>query len=304
MPRDYEAEAYLSMVGRARKASDDLVHRHLLLAVKLAGQYRGRGVSYADLIGEANLALVQAARNYPNSLAKANGVLFGKYAARAIRNRLIEAIRRAEPVHINHTAWAALNKVRAEEGTDEEIAASTGGLLSVDTIRYLRGLVKALDAVSLEEPLYWQAHGEPVTPADVAADPSQNVEEEVLASLERQELRERLREALSKVGGLGQLAISLRFGIEPPGFSEVSLDAVLQVCQRERVLESGMARMRRRMTADDNTRAGAVVSGDRRYPVSLIYSKFGPGRAARIERDQSLWRRVASEPPPAVLGAK
>src|SRR5690606_11119378 len=104
------------------------------------------------------------------------------------------------------------------------------------------GLVKALNAVSLEEPLYWQAHGEPVTPADMVADPSQDVEEEVLASLERQELRERLREALSKVGGLGQLAISLRFGIEPPGFSEASLDTVLQVCQRVHILESGLAR--------------------------------------------------------------
>lgn len=303
MPRDYEAEAYLSMVGQACKAYDDVIHRHLLMAVKLAGQYRDRGVSYADLIGEANLALVKAARDYPKSRAKANGVSFGKYAARAIRNRLIEAIRKAEPVHINHTAWAALSKVRAEEETDEEIAASTGGLLSVDTIRYLRGLVKALDAVSLEEPLYWQAHGEPVTPADVVADPSQDVEEEVLASLERQELRERLREALSKVGGLGQLAISLRFGIEPPGFSEVSLDAVLQVCERGTILENGIARMRRRMTVDDNTRTRAVVSGDRRYPVSLIYSKFSPGRAARIERDQNLWRRVASQPPPAVLDA-
>lgn len=303
MPRDYEAEAYLSMVGRARKASDDLVHRHLLLAVKLAGQYRDRGVSYADLIGEANLALVQAARDYPNSLAKANGVPFGKYAARAIRNRLIEAIRRAEPVHINHIAWAALNKVRAEEGTDEEIAASTGGLLSVDTIRYLRGLVKALAVASFDEPWQELSGGGFTTLADITPDPGQNVEEEVLASLERQELRERLREALSKVGGLGQLAISLRFGIEPPGFSEVSLDAVLQVCQRERVLESGMARMRRRMTADDNTRAGAVVSGDRRYPVSLIYSKFGPGRPARIERDKNIWRRVASEPPPAAVDA-
>lgn len=303
MPWDHEADAYIRDLDTAPVKSEDPILQFLRMAVKLAGEYRGRGVSYADLIGEANLALVEAARAYPTSRAKANGVPFGKYAARVIRNSLLDALRKAEPVHFNVTAWQALNRVRNEEGTDEEISADVGGLLAPETVRYLRGLVKALAVASFDEPWQELSGGGFTTLADITPDPSQNVEEDVLDSLERQELRRRLEEVMDGLPDLPKLAMSLRFGIRPPGLSEVSLDAVLQVCTKSHHWHNGIERMRRRMTQDDNTRAGAVVRGRGKYPTSRIFSKFGPGRPARIERDKNLWRRVASEPPPAAVDA-
>lgn len=304
MPKDWEAEPYLAQVGRYRKATgDDLVTSHLLLAVKLAGEYRGRGVSYADLIGEANLALVRAARDYPQSKAKANGVPFSKYAARAIRNALLDAIRKNELVSINTEAWQAMR--RCEQGDDdEEVAKATGGLLNVKTVRYLRQLADALRAATTwDAPQGMLRHGGEVTLADTTPDPSQDVEAQVLDALERERLRAELAEAIGKLPPLPRLAVSLRFGIEAPGISEVAMESVLRVCERDHHLENGMARMRKVVMRHEGDGSGTVVSGRRTGVVSRIDSPLGPGKSARISRDEDLWRRLASQPPPAAVGA-
>lgn len=304
MPRDFEVAPYLAQVGQAQaRAKNDLVLSHLLLAVKLAGQYRNRGVSYADLVGEANLALVEAARDYPKSKAKAAGVPFATYAARAIRCALLDAIRMAEPAHVERNAWLLMRRCESAElsgHSEEAIAAELG--LPAPKVRRLLDLARTLrTTVAWDDPLD-AGEEDSGTFADVAPDPSADVEGQVLGAIEREGLRRQLAEAIESLPETQRLAISLKFAIPVASLPEVALDTVLRGCESSSYTENGMARMRK-VVRHEGDGSGAVVSGRRPGVVSRIDSPLGPGKPARIRRDEDFWRRIASQPPPAVLVA-
>lgn len=298
MPRDAVAERWLTEVGKAKKitSSDDLVLSHLLLATKLAGRYRGRGVDYADLIGEANLALVEAARAWPRSKVKQKGMPFSLYAQKVIRNRLITAVIKAEPVSIEAHAWFLMKKGEKDEtGSDEDIAANLG--VSVKRIRHLRRLAHGLKrAVHWEDPVNSE---EDLTYAEVVPDAAQDVEETVLAAMEREEVRRELIMAVDDLPPAARLAVSLRFGMETPSMTTLSFDEVLRVSAGTHNVDNGTRRLREKVKAD-----GRLVSEDRKPFVSLTYSPFRPGSEARILRDKNKWRSIASEQAPPGLATR
>jgi RNA polymerase sigma factor (sigma-70 family) len=67
--------------------SDTLITGNLGLAWKLAGEYRGRGLDYDDLVQEGTLGLIRAARTFDAS----RGVPFSAYAVMWIRIHLARA---------------------------------------------------------------------------------------------------------------------------------------------------------------------------------------------------------------------
>ncbi|HEY8369200.1 MAG TPA: sigma-70 family RNA polymerase sigma factor [Thermodesulfobacteriota bacterium] len=80
----------LTAVEQARREAEGrLAAGHLRLAVFLARRYAGRGVPLADLIQEASLALIRAARRYDYR----SGARFATYATPFVRQALARSVR-------------------------------------------------------------------------------------------------------------------------------------------------------------------------------------------------------------------
>ncbi|TSC79956.1 MAG: RNA polymerase primary sigma factor [Candidatus Peregrinibacteria bacterium Gr01-1014_25] len=130
--------------ANAAATSDDLEQRsmafarekqefaaaNLRLAAALAKKYRGRGLSYADLIQEANRGLMEAVEKFDHRL----GYKFSTYASWWIRQSLQRAliVHREVPVYL-HEQFKALRSTRetlradlAREPGDEELCKALG----------------------------------------------------------------------------------------------------------------------------------------------------------------------------------
>lgn len=297
MPWDQEAEVYLRTASQYRHVSreEDPILGGLRLAIRIAGQYRGRGVDYADLIGEAQYALIVATRQYPRSKAAANGVSRTTYVARAIHHHLLRIVREAAPVHIPQDAWQHAQRVASRDGSDESIAAEVG--LSVQQVRRLRQVARMLEPPKRwDEPAREDEDG-PFTLAEVIPDPDEDVEAKALRDMELAQLRREMAAAVAALPPVARLAISLSFAVPVPQAAAVSLQDVVQASIAHN-RENGLARLRRRMPRDAST---GVVQEGRSGAVHLAYSPVRPGSEARRRRDQALWRRLAGEPAPKAL---
>ncbi len=83
-------EAQLLEHARAgdRRALDRLLRAHLPYVRKVAGEYRGRGVAYEDLVAEGSVGLLEAVPRY----APTHGTRFITYATWWIRKRILAAM--------------------------------------------------------------------------------------------------------------------------------------------------------------------------------------------------------------------
>src|SRR5205807_200063 len=73
---------------RYQKARRELAEGNLRLVVSIAKRYRGRGLSFADLIQEGNRGLMRAVDKYEHRL----GFKFGTYATWWIRQGITRAL--------------------------------------------------------------------------------------------------------------------------------------------------------------------------------------------------------------------
>lgn len=232
------AADYIRVAKRAQRqaATDDLVGRHLWLAAYLAWQYRHRGVLLEDLIGVANLALVEAARAYPASQAKRHGKPFSAYATVAIRRACQDAIRQGLPVAVTPYGYAAMSaytdaKERLEwrqgTATDEDLAKELGW--TVDEVQAIRERAKRmLPAASLDEPVPG-FEDEERSWLDDHADPTVDVEAEALSRIEAEEKRAQARALIERLPSGLRATLSLRFGIPAAGVETLSMDDALRV---------------------------------------------------------------------------
>jgi len=188
-----------------------LAEGNLRLVVAIAKRYRGRGLSFADLIQEGNRGLMRAVDKYEHR----KGFKFGTYATWWIRQGITRALAdHARTVRVpchQVGTLAAMERVRGElaiqhgrEPTVEEIAASLG--VTAEETRSLR--VVSRHPISLHEPLGGEgerALGDFLNDPS-AANPGQTVDQHLL--------RERIAEVLRSLTPREREVIELRFGLK------------------------------------------------------------------------------------------
>jgi len=81
-----------TLVDRARRqepgAVDELVRQHLAFVIRVATEFRGRGVPFEDLINEACVGLLKAVRRFDSR----NGARFMTYASFWMRKAVLDAL--------------------------------------------------------------------------------------------------------------------------------------------------------------------------------------------------------------------
>lgn len=205
-----------------RRARRELAEANLRLVVSIAKRYRGRGLSFADLIQEGNSGLMRAVDKFDHRL----GFKFGTYATWWIRQGVTRALADTSrtvriPCHQLNT-MGAIERVRAEltardgrEPGAADIADFLG--ISSDDVRALE--LVARPPASLDEPL--AGDGEHPLQQVLGGSTVSNPGEEV----DRLLLRERVAEVLRCLATRDREIIELRFGLQdghPRSLDEVA----------------------------------------------------------------------------------
>ncbi len=192
----------------ARRA---LAEGNLRLVVSIAKRYRGRGLSFGDLIQEGNRGLMRAVDKYEHRM----GFKFGTYATWWIRQGITRALAdhsRTVRVPCHQVSMlSAIERVRGElsvkngrEPSVEEIAKTLG--LTPEDTRSLR--LVARHPLSLHEPLGEDGERslEDFLGDSQSITPSELVDQHLL--------RERIREVLRSLTPREREVIELRFGLK------------------------------------------------------------------------------------------
>src|SRR3954453_2362526 len=102
-------------------AKEEMIERNLRLVFALARPYRGRGVSYDDLVQEGTVGLIRAVEKFDHR----RGHKFSTYAVWWIRRSLPTAIRGARTIRIPASAGQQLGAIGRAEA---ELRRNGGGL--------------------------------------------------------------------------------------------------------------------------------------------------------------------------------
>jgi RNA polymerase primary sigma factor len=205
----------LKVISKRRQAFQrirgELAEANLRLVVAIAKRYRGRGLSFADLIQEGNRGLMRAVDKFEHRL----GFKFGTYATWWIRQGIQRALAdHARTVRVpchQVSVLSAIERVRGEllakhgrEPAVEDIAAVLG--LSAHETRSLRAVAR--QPVSLHESLGDDADRSLADFLDdqSAGSPGDNVDQMLL--------RERIGEVLRSLTPREREVIELRFGLK------------------------------------------------------------------------------------------
>jgi len=196
--------------AHARRARDAMIKGNLRLVISVARQYRGRGLSFPDLIQEGNLGLMRAVDRFDYR----RGFKFSTYAHWWIRQGITRAIQEKSrsirvPVHVQER----IHKMRR---ASREIALTTGrhaGIdelaehldLPADKVRELQQIGKG--TVSLQTPL---GDDEETALGDLI--PDQGTASPEFAAVGRG-LEQKVRDMLSLLGAREAEVLALRFGI-------------------------------------------------------------------------------------------
>jgi RNA polymerase primary sigma factor len=211
LSRDQEME-----IGRAvglrgdTEALHRLIESNLAFVIKVASEYRNRGLPFEDLVSEGNVGLLEAARRYDH----ARGVKFITYAVWWIRKAILKALaEQSGLVRVPRYQQRMIQKVREAEASlahslgrppsREEISSTLESTVSeVDRILLMKSVQISLD----------EEHEEEDGPrGGQLADPRSVSPEEELLRGESQEL---LRSAVRVLNPQERTVIARRMGMQ------------------------------------------------------------------------------------------
>lgn len=136
-----------------REARARLIESNLRLVISIAKKYRGRGVSFEDLIQEGNAGLIKAVERFDPSL----GNRFSTYATWWIRQAVTRAVADHArtvrlPSHVVDAVYRlrraenALGIERGRDATEEELAAHLD--IKLEEVRRLREVSQPIGSVN------------------------------------------------------------------------------------------------------------------------------------------------------------
>jgi RNA polymerase primary sigma factor len=194
------------------EARDHLVRANLLLVVRIAGDYRGRGLDFDDLVAQGNLGLIRATETFDPDV----GVRFSTYAApwikQLIRSHVLD---RGTFVRLPSYAVTLLAKWRRASETlaaqlgrepgPEEVARALG--LSGKKLRIALEAIEA-DHLARHQEEFGEEGGS--RPELIPADERTEAPEDALV---REEERSALLACVDRLGGREATILRLRFGL-------------------------------------------------------------------------------------------
>ena len=115
-----------------QRALSKLVEANLRFVVKIASQYKGRGLQLDDLISEGNIGLMTAAMKFDAS----RGTRFVNYAVVPIRQQIERAIEK-QTAHYAIPRDAAANRAARQGGRQLSVDAPLGGRSNMSLLSVL-----------------------------------------------------------------------------------------------------------------------------------------------------------------------
>jgi len=224
-----EVQLAAEIKGGSEEARLRLIRSNLRLVVKIAHDFKGRGLPLLDLISEGNIGLTRAVEKFD----PAKGAKLSSYAAWWIKQAMRRALAnqsRAIRVPVQSAAKmgkirAAHTKLRAEldrDPTDLEIAEETQ--LTERTVSGLRGVNTT--TVSLDAPI---RQGETGEFRDIVADTSTVTPDEIV---ENSQILRHILSLTHRLSDREQTILTLRFGLN--GARRHTLEQVSQIIGRTR----------------------------------------------------------------------
>ena len=227
--RQEEAELAAAIKAGSQEARQHLIRSNLRLVVKIAHDFKGRGLPLVDLIAEGNVGLMRAVEKFDPS----RGAKLSSYSAWWIKQAMRRAIanqsrtvripiQSATKLAVIHAARARLNDELQREPTEQELATQTG--LTKRTVASLAGVSSR--TVSLDAPI---REGEDGLFGDLVADGNAVQPDEGMDATDH---RACMMELVQFLDDREQTVIQRRFGLD--GFKRHTLEEVSLVIGRTR----------------------------------------------------------------------
>jgi RNA polymerase primary sigma factor len=235
-------------------AQERLVRTHLRLVVSIAHQYAGYGLPLADIIAEANIALIRAAELYDPKF----GTKFTTYAAVWIKQRIHRAITKlARAVRI--PVWRS-QRLRKVARLNEELSARFGRPPTETELAERLGLTDdeftelqrdRFEVVSLDAP---GNVGDEESDGILARLADESVTD-AATQVSQRELMEELMTALHDLDDRELEVITAKFGFQPDGaisFRELGRRFGMSHEWVRRIAELAIVKARRALEAAKN----------------------------------------------------